>query len=280
MAILGFELLWRFVWGWLMSLLLVDRRQSSERFLKVTYGIAAGVAVCAAWLATQESAGVTPKLSSLAAILVGGLFYCFVPSRFGRIFGFACLVLAPLPVLASRSAADIFSFFSGAAILGTIFMGQNLGHWYLNAPGMQIRELRRVVWAAILALGVKILETAWTLFITVGLSPRGGALIDDMGRPIGADLGSGAGYDSLSSGQLFGIAGEGAFGLGLYGLLILASRVLWGLVAPALLIYMVKKTVDIRATQSATGILYALCVMILIGEGSAIYLGRLLGWHL
>jgi|GEM_PF-1009167 len=280
MAILGFELLWRFAWGWSMSLLLVDRRQSSERFLKITWGIGAGVVLCAAWLASKESVALVPKLLSLGLLLIGGALYSFVPARFGRILGFACLALSPVPGLWGRGAWDLFNFVSSAAVLGSIFMGQNLGHWYLNVPGMEIRELRRVVWAAILALSAKSVEAAWTLFFVIGLRPQEGWGIDDMGRPLGVDLSTGAGYESLSSSELFGIAGEGAFGLGLYGLLILASRVLWGLLAPCLLIYMVKKTVDIRSTQSATGILYALCVMILIGEGSAIYLWRALGWHL
>jgi hypothetical protein len=278
MAALGFELLWRLAWGWSMSLLLVDRRQSSERFLKVTYGIGGGLALSAAWLAVKASEQVPGKIAALGLLLIGSALYSFLPARATRILGFLALALAPLPALWGHKGADVFNFFSGAAVLGTIFMGQNLGHWYLNVPGMDIRELRRVVHFAIAALSVKILEATYTLFMVVGLSPRVWD-VDEMGRPMGTDI-SGAGLSTLSAGELFGVVGEGAFGLGFYGLLILASRVLWGLLAPALLIYMVKKTVDIRSTQSATGILYALCVMILIGEGAAIYFWRTLGWHL
>ena len=58
------------------------------------------------------------------------------------------------------------------------------------------------------------------------------------------------------------------------------SRLLWGVVAPIVLAWMIKKTVEMRATQSATGILYALCVAILLGEGAALYLKRMLGLYL
>ena len=43
---------------------------------------------------------------------------------------------------------------------------------------------------------------------------------------------------------------------------------------------MIKKTVDMRATQSATGILYALCVAVLFGEGTALYLKYAMGINL
>jgi hypothetical protein len=101
-----------------------------------------------------------------------------------------------------------------------------------------------------------------------------------MGRSSYGDLGKGDMSFLDSSQSLFGVAGESYFGLGTFGILLLVTRILWGILAPYLLGYMVFKTVSIRATQSATGILYALCVMILIGEGAALFLLSQIGWHL
>ena len=67
-------------------------------------------------------------------------------------------------------------------------------------------------------------------------------------------------------------------GFGPFGVILFASRVLWGLIAPLLLTWMAKKTVDMRSTQSATGIFYANSVLMLLGELCALYLEKELIW--
>ena len=276
MAALGFELVFRFIWGWTLCLFLVDRRETSERFLKVSFWVVAGIALFDGLMA--ESATRAAKLFSIAVLVVGHALYAFFPGRVFRIAGFIAIVAAPAAILRARGLGEMFNFLTASFLIGAIFMGQFLGHWYLNVPGMNIRELRKVVWAAIVAIGLKIAENLYTLFIQVGISPRLFAT-DDMGRPLGIDLSTNHGLESINPTEsLFGMTGDGPFGLGFYGQLILLTRVLWGLLAPVLLIWMIKKTVDIRSTQSATGIFYALCVMILIGEGAALYLMKSLGW--
>jgi hypothetical protein len=60
---------------------------------------------------------------------------------------------------------------------------------------------------------------------------------------------------------------------GQFGLVIIAARWIIGLVGPAILAWMVWQTARIRATQSATGILYAAVIMVFLGE----LLGELIG---
>lgn len=86
-----------------------------------------------------------------------------------------------------------------------------------------------------------------------------------MGRPL-------AEFMSLDSSVQMGAIGDGFLSLGFFGQLIFVSRLLWGLIAPLVLAFLVYRCAVTRSTQSATGILYAMCVMVLIGEGSALYL--------
>ena len=50
-------------------------------------------------------------------------------------------------------------------------------------------------------------------------------------------------------------------------------RVLFGLLAPGMLALMALPAVRVRDTQPATGMLYVACVLVLVGEGIAQYLG-------
>jgi hypothetical protein len=62
--------------------------------------------------------------------------------------------------------------------------------------------------------------------------------------------------------------------------LIALLRVGVGLVAVAIMTYMVADCVRLRSTQSATGILYFASVMAYVGELASQYLTRELGWPL
>ena len=57
-------------------------------------------------------------------------------------------------------------------------------------------------------------------------------------------------------------------------------RLIWGIVAPWVLALMVRDTVSRRATQAATGILYAACVMVLVGEAVALYIRDVLHMYM
>jgi hypothetical protein len=265
----------------------VSRNETSERFLKIAFYIALGCGTATFFLSQKA---LDPELGfwtlqNPLLILVGTLFgfglYSFAPNqRVLRIVGFFLCCLAPMPLFIHFGFFKSINFILSAALIGSVFSGQFLGHWYLNVPNLNIRELKNIVKILQWSVLLKSLELVITLFFRIGLQalPR---QIDEMGRPLGLDLTQIKNLENIHISEgLFSLEGDVAFGLGTFGLLLLLTRVLWGILAPLILARMVQKTVDIRATQSATGILYALCVMIIVGEGCAIYLKLVLNYLL
>jgi hypothetical protein len=283
MGLLAFELSFRFLWGTLLiTMLFVSRQETSERFIRIAAYIASGVAAFMAIFLVRLEENLGQTSLSLALLLGSYFVYAFPKRRWGRLVALLLLLCSPLLYLTASTAPllpRLLNFVSSSLVFGSVFAALNLGHWYLNVPGMNIRELRNVVNSIFIALLLKSTEICWTLFIS--LDPARSQLIDPMGRPLGTDLNSSTAlYDLSPSRSLFEIQGDYTMGLGLFGVLLLTMRILWGIVAPLILGYMVKKTVESRSTQSATGILYAMSVMIIVGEACALFLSGRLGWNL
>ena len=126
--------------------------------------------------------------------------------------------------------------------MGLTLVAMNVGHSYLSSIKLSIRPLR----ICTLALGVMLLFRLVSLVVLISFSPL--KMIDQF---------------ELQNLTLLSI-----------GLI----RTLFGLVGPLILIYLVWETVKIQSTQSATGILYALLTMVLVGETSALYLTLTTPW--
>lgn len=266
MGLLGFELLFRLAWGSLFALLFVSRTETSERFVRIWWRFHMGLVAGLLFMIWGQSS-VTPawKESALAATLIGAAgasLYCLLQTRWARVLGALLVVASPWFYGPHHHPWHALNFLSSAFVLGPIFMGQFLGHWFLNVPGVHIAELMRITKFIFLGLIIKAGELVWNLSTHI---PKNIFAIDDMGRPL-------AEFIELDAITQMGALGEGTLGLGFFGQIVLFSRVLWGLVAPIFLAVLVYRTVQMRSTQSATGILYAMCVMVLIGEGCALYL--------
>jgi DMSO reductase anchor subunit len=121
---------------------------------------------------------------------------------------------------------------AGAVALGSVLTGLSLGHWYLVAPNMSLQPLIRVNFLCLGALVAQVLLMA-TLLLAPGSSADGVA-------------------------RLFG---EQA--------IFLAVRVLFGLAVPLAGVVMVWRTARIRSLDSATGILYVVATLVLVGEIAA-----------
>ena len=116
-----------------------------------------------------------------------------------------------------------------------------LGHWYLILPSMDVALLQSMVKFHIVSTVVRFVVVAaviWTALATWHAP-------------------SGAGYDQ------YVLSLDGVF---------LWQRLLFGLGSPALLSYLTWETAKIRATQSATGILYVDFFTVVVGEVLAKYL--------
>ena len=143
--------------------------------------------------------------------------------------------------MAPSPALTVASFLSSAALLGGACTAMILGHWYLVLPSMDVSLLQSMVKFHIASTVVR---------IVVVLTVVGTALVSWQAP-------SGAGYSQ------YVLSLDGVF---------FWQRLLFGLGSPALLSYLTWETAKIRATQSATGILYVDFFTVVVGEVLAKYL--------
>jgi hypothetical protein len=153
----------------------------------------------------------------------------------------AAVVGSPGPLF---TAADLTS----ALLLGAATGAMILGHYYLVVLDLPISALRRLTVLLIVAL---VLRSA-----TVGLALVG---------PVHA------GYEE---------ARQIASGLWSPDGIFVWMRLLFGIAGPLSLVWFIWKTVEIRSTQSATGILYVQLFLVLAGELLAAYLRVAAGFPL
>jgi hypothetical protein len=165
-------------------------------------------------------------------------------SRAGRttlwvVAGLAALALLGLARVAAPNAATpgmvrAAAVLTSAAVLGSGLTAMLLGHWYLVTPAMAMAPLQRLIRLSLGGLAARAIVTVVGVAVGVGLV---GAV--PVAEPWSRD------------GFWWGCV---------------AARWLVGLVAPAALAWMVWRTTQIRATQSATGILYASIILTFFGE--------------
>jgi hypothetical protein len=147
--------------------------------------------------------------------------------------------LAALLVEGSRVMV-IASDLSSALLLGAAASAMVLGHWYLVVLDLPISALRRLTVLLVAALALRA--------ATVGIALAG---------PVHA------GYDDA---RLVAAGLWSADGIFVW------MRLLFGIAGPLSLLWFIWKTVEIRSTQSATGILYVQLFLVMSGELLAKYL--------
>lgn len=155
--------------------------------------------------------------------------------------GVFCLVLLELVILplsfqfiASSMAAIMVSAIVGGFILCSSFYTMNLGHWYLNVHGLPMSHLKRAVYVFWFFLILRALWDIWAL-LTVRI---------------------------LSRGEMIGLwqfVGQ------MDGFLLLIAF-FFGTLFPIISLWFVKGTLDVKSTQSATGILYVVVSSVLVGD--------------
>ncbi len=162
--------------------------------------------------------------------------------------GAAGAALTPLLGGSSHPGFAVASSVSGAFLLGAVAATMLLGHWYLVDASLSIRPL---------AIGARLVEAGvWARIAAVAL-----ALFAADG--IAALRISGPADIIYSTTALF-----------------FAFRTITGLLAPAVLATLIRRTVRIRSTQSATGLLYVALILTLFGELTAAFLETLTGGRL
>jgi len=125
-------------------------------------------------------------------------------------------------------------------VLGFSTWGMILGHWYLVAQGLPIRHLARLVTPLPWILAAKLLFSSVVLWLMWErfLGPGNHSMVDVFERQPDRIL----------------------------DLVNVCSRIPVGLAIPLVLALMARVTVRMQKTQPATGILYAMCVLVYMGD--------------
>ena len=152
-------------------------------------------------------------------------------------FGIIHLDISQLEVSANPLALIINSTLA-SLVLGFSMGAMLLGHWYLTQPKLSIEELKRLTLMMILFLVLKTFFCSYQIF--------------DLVRGM-----------SETQALKYFVKVPGVFVL---------MRFVWGLLGAFILSLLVWKTVKIRSTQSATGILYVVVIATLVGEILSVYL--------
>jgi hypothetical protein len=223
-------------------LLLTSWRAVPLRFFRIQTQVVLGVLVLAG-LAQGRASGLTSGvwLVGAGAVLayLGTVAWGLGLPWIGWVTGMlGALITAAWAIEVSRATAvglwalNAWSRVASGFLLGTTLTAMLLGHYYLTAPTMTIEPLKRAV-----------------MWIGVGLAVRG--LL--AGIVLAADRAAWFGLGS-AGGRL---SGDG---------MLLAARWGIGLAGAALSVELARRTVRIRSTQAATGILYITTIFVLFGE--------------
>jgi hypothetical protein len=196
----------------------------------------------AAAAAIPSSSPPRVRLAWAALSLAGAVWYVATAIRgesrkpFALLAAVASVLASVLTASSGASTAAwvaILSSLSAALLLGAVAVTMVLGHWYLVDTRLSIAPLRDGALSVSLAVAARWAAVASALAF-------GGWEVLRIGRA--ADL-------VFSTNGLFFL-----------------FRSLMGLGAPLLLASLIWQTVKIRSTQSATGLLYVLLVLVLFGE--------------
>jgi hypothetical protein len=158
--------------------------------------------------------------------------------------GTAALITQAIAVSAGpdswSSALTVASFLTSAALLGGTSTAMILGHWYLVLPSMEVALLQAVVKFHIGSTALRIIVVSLAVWWALTIAELPGISFER---------------------YIFSL--DGVF---------FWQRILFGLLGPVVLAYMTWETAKIRATQSATGILYVDFFTVIVGEVLAKYL--------
>lgn len=144
-----------------------------------------------------------------------------------------------------EKAMVITNAISSSIILGSVVGAMITGHWYLVKHKLSLNPLRNASLIYIMSVLFRIIIIVLTILV-----------FWEMVRS----------YDLMNT--ISALTSESIFFVG---------RVVIGLIIPLIFGFMIWGTVAIRSTQSATGILYATIILVLIGEVFAKFISSSIG---
>ncbi|MBX3432644.1 MAG: hypothetical protein KF847_04940 [Pirellulales bacterium] len=239
------QFLLRLAFGLAACMATVSPRLVSSGYFRNHLYVTLGLAAMAA-LATGAigSGGMAAAAVAAGASYVGAVCWLYEKPAAGKIalLAVAFAALASLWQLSEATAGSAalpavavlrrINLATSGLLVGAVTAAMLLGHWYLNAPGMKLEPLRRLIALIVLAIVLQVAVCS----VGAGLSWKSGATFD------GGTLA------------------------------LLAIRWGFGLLGVAALAWMARKTLEIPNTQSATGILYVAVIGAFTGEVMSILL--------
>ena len=236
------DFLCRFGWGLSVALVLTPSSLVPAGFFRVNMLVVLGLATFAALLCGQALPAYAWLLPAAAAVTAWMASIAWFAERTRP--GIVLCVITALLLAAATAVVQVGADGTltggwphvGVALLSGLVTGLTvhamlLGHWYLNAPGMRVDVLRRMIDIALAAWAVQLVVA------TAAALPAGALAAGTTGGPTTMAL--------------------------------VSLRWLAGLAGLPVLLWLSRKTLEIPNTQSATGILYVACLAAILGELTA-----------
>ena len=232
----------------LMAVLPAVPDRAGAKFFKFCAASSAFMTTAGWWLLWRRGGGTPAVLWGTGVFLVLTVLYNrawhFDWKRAQAPLLWAALGAGIAAVLAADTAGPrailVATDLTSALLLGAAAGAMILGHWYLVVLDLPIAALRRLTVLLVIALALRTIVVGVVL-----LGPAHAGL--DQARAVAAGLWS----------------PDGVF---------VWMRLLFGIAGPLSLVWFIWKTVEIRSTQSATGILYVQLFLVMAGELLAKYL--------
>ncbi len=222
------QFLLRLAFGLAYGMMITSPKKVSSGFYRNHLYVTLGLTTLAALVLSQSDAWAAAA-ASLAAVasFVGAAAWLYEAPRPGRFF---IQLVSALSLAAGCTYPfevwHVVAFTTSGLVLGVTFCSMLLGHWYLNAPGMELAPLRKLLVIAAIAIVVQMVV-------------------------VGTGLVCEASHRST---------------VGIDWLLFVTLRWSFGLFGVLGLLWMAWQTLKIPNTQSATGILYVAVIGVFIGE--------------
>ena len=236
------DFLCRFGWGLSVALVLTPSSLVPAGFFRVNMLVVLGLATFAALLCGQALPAYAWLLPAAAAVTAWMASIAWFAERTRP--GIVLCVITAILLAAATAVVQVGADGTltggwphvGVALLSGLVTGLTvhamlLGHWYLNAPGMRVDVLRRMIDIALAAWAVQLVVA------TAAALPAGALAAGTTGGPTTMAL--------------------------------VSLRWLAGLAGLPVLLWLSRKTLEIPNTQSATGILYVACLAAILGELTA-----------
>ena len=230
------QFLLRLAFGLAVGMAVTSSKQVTSGFYRNHLYVILGLTTLAAMvLAKFSPIGMWIAIAAAVISYIGSAAWLYETKRFGKLTLWlvaGCTIAAALLSQSTVGTTEHAAWWSplsvatSGLVLGLVFASMLLGHWYLNAPGMELAPLRKLLAASAIAV--------MTQSVVVGV----GLVAEISVRP------------SVTASWLLFVLLRWSFGL-------------CGVLA---LLWMARRTLEIPNTQSATGILYVAVLGVFIGE--------------